>query len=143
MTTDEKLLLAVERNTYVLGAIAKELALIAQYHCGSLGQFASPIVQEMENFLNSTPVVGLVTRELEKAEARAKEEVAEPLVACEKCGGKAMLVHPAFDGGAYASCEKCHFAPQVETWSETDAGAARKWNALMSKMKAEKTEVAR
>ena len=57
MNNDEKLLFAIERNTYVLGAIAKELALIAQYHCGSLGQFASPIVQEMDNFLNSTPVV--------------------------------------------------------------------------------------
>jgi len=70
MNNDEKLLLAIERNTYVLGVIAKELALIAQYHCGSLGQFASPIVNEMENFLNSTPVVSLAPRELEKTEVQ-------------------------------------------------------------------------
>ena len=70
MNNDEKLLLAIERNTYVLGAVAKELALIAQYHCGSLGQFASQIVNEMENFLNSTPVVSLASRELEKTEVQ-------------------------------------------------------------------------
>lgn len=77
-----------------------------------------------------------------------KEEVAEPpkkdeikipevpprLEPCPKCGkDAAWIVHPAFDGGAYVSCPKCHFGPQLETWAPTDAEAAVKWNNLERK----------
>ena len=63
----------------------------------------------------------------------AKPEIVEVprLLPCPNCGkDTAWIVHPAFDGGAKVACSECHYDPQVETWDETDAGSAIKWNNL-------------
>lgn len=66
-----------------------------------------------------------------KEEERKKREIPdEPLGPCPKCGGEAVVNHPAFDGGAYVSCRKCHYAPQRLTWAPTDKHAIYNWNRL-------------
>lgn len=67
-----------------------------------------------------------------EAQARAPEDETVPdLAACPKCGAlAARIIHPAYDGGAYVHCDKCHYSPQAETWAPTDARAAIKWNNL-------------
>ena len=58
-------------------------------------------------------------------------EVPPRLEPCPKCGkDAAQFIHPAFDGGSYVSCAKCHFSPQAETWAYTDAEAAVRWNNM-------------
>jgi hypothetical protein len=58
-------------------------------------------------------------------------EPVPPLDVCPRCGsGNVSLTHPAYDGGAYASCAECHYAPQAETWAPTDVEAAKRWNKL-------------
>lgn len=59
---------------------------------------------------------------------REAEETVPELELCPKCGNPAKLVHPAFDGGAYAHCTNCSYGPQIKTWAPTDAESARKWN---------------
>ena len=72
-----------------------------------------------------------------EAEDRRKEEELkereipdEPLGPCPKCGGKAVVNHPAYDGGAYVSCRKCGYSPQRLTWAPTDKRAIYNWNRL-------------
>lgn len=63
-------------------------------------------------------------------ERKERELPDEPLGPCPKCGGKAVVNHPAYDGGAYVSCRKCGYSPQRLTWAETDKRAIYNWNHL-------------
>lgn len=76
---------------------------------------------------------GQLSSERKLAEIPKEVEVPEPLEPCPKCGGGVHFVHPAFDGGSYVSCSKCHYSPQAETWAETDVGASIRWNNLCEK----------
>lgn len=79
---------------------------------------------------------GQLSSERKLAEIPKEAEAPEPLEPCPKCGGAVHYVHPAYDGGSYISCSKCHYGPQAETWSETDAGASKRWNRLCKEGKA-------
>ena len=69
--------------------------------------------------------------ERRKEEERKEREIPdEPLGPCPKCGGKAVVNHPAYDGGACVSCRKCGYSPQRLTWAETDKRAIYNWNHL-------------
>lgn len=75
-----------------------------------------------------------VNKARREAEERRKEEEREvpeePLGPCPKCGGEAVVNHPAYDGGACISCRKCGYAPQRLTWAPTDRRAIYNWNRL-------------
>lgn len=68
-------------------------------------------------------------------ERKEREIPDEPLGPCPKCGGDAVVNHPAYDGGAYVSCRKCHYSPQRLTWAPTDKRAIYNWNRLTKESK--------
>ena len=56
---------------------------------------------------------------------------ASKIKACPKCGAvNVTFNHPSYDGGSYVSCCNCNYAPQEETWADSDWEALKRWNDL-------------
>lgn len=82
-----------------------------------------------EAYLDFMNIMKQNWEEHKKSQAqREAEETVPELELCPKCGKPAKLVHPAYDGGAYAHCTSCSYGPQIKTWAPTDAESAKKWN---------------
>ena len=69
----------------------------------------------------------------EEDENNMKNETidASKIKACPKCGAvNVTFNHPSYDGGSYVSCCNCNYAPQEETWADSDWEALKRWNDL-------------
>ena len=70
---------------------------------------------------------------VEEDENNMKNETidASKIKACPKCGAVNITFnHPSYDGGSYVSCCSCNYAPQEETWADSDWEALKRWNDL-------------
>ena len=70
---------------------------------------------------------------VEEDENNMKNETidASKIKACPKCGAVNITFnHPSYDGGSYVSCCNCNYAPQEETWADSDWEALKRWNDL-------------
>ena len=70
---------------------------------------------------------------VEEDENNMKNETidASKIKACPKCGAVNITFnHPSYDGGSYVSCCSCNYAPQEETWADSDWEALMRWNNL-------------
>lgn len=70
---------------------------------------------------------------VEEDENKMKNEIIDvsKIKACPKCGAVNITFnHPSYDGGSYVSCCSCNYAPQEETWADSDWEALMRWNDL-------------